>query len=148
MSRCVQTAMGLFRRLRAVTQALAALLAVGGLLAPVAGALHAASSRHAPCLEHGEMLEADGPAHAPRDHARHSGAQFEAAGQSQAHGHEHCALLSLAHSRALPSCEAPRGLPLASLSESLPAAPGAAPRASLPLLHLAPKGSPPPAARG
>ena len=133
------------RRVSPSSRALAALLALSGFALPVLGALHAASSRHVACAEHGEFVEGDAQASVALHDHRIDTAQFERGDSPTvpAHGHEHCAVLAQARQGALPAAvqrTAARDLVLLGLRE---AAERVVAPSAIPLLHLAPKSSPP-----
>ncbi len=122
----------------------AAAIAVVALLCHAGAWVHTAATPHVTCVEHGESVHLDQPAHqAPvaaafSDHDRLTVAS--AIAESAAHEHEHCGLAN--HRTA--SATTPPALSAHAQTEpvqEMPPAPGE--RVSAQLLRLAPKTSPP-----
>jgi hypothetical protein len=96
---------------------------------------------HVTCLEHGERVHLIIGRQAPGQMAPGASAVVLVAAESDAHGHEHCALQGQrADSAAAP---APASAPALFAPAPLPIVAAVGP--SRPLLRLAPKTSPPPA---
>ena len=126
------------RRLRVATAvALASLLVLCNVLAQ----RHEALAAHRRCVEHGELIDADGKAPARRA-ASEPGLEV-ADGGAPAHDHDHCVVL--AHppsSDTAPSVEVAAADAPVATSLAAPAHALGHPH-PVPLLHLAPKSSPP-----
>jgi len=115
-----------------------ALLCGGG---PLASVVHLLLVRHVTCVEHGELIDADGKAPARRA-ASEPGLEV-ADGGAPAHDHDHCVVL--AHppsSDTAPSVEVAAADAPVATSLAAPAHALGHPH-PVPLLHLAPKSSPP-----
>jgi hypothetical protein len=125
------------RSLRAI--ALGALLTLGG--AQLASIAHAIVAAHVTCVEHGELIEDDGPAvPAAGDEGGKAGLQ---AGDAGAHRHDHCWLGLSAQPRAM-SHQLRRAVPHRAHAEPTAApAPGQPLAARVAVWRVAPKSSPP-----
>lgn len=132
------------------SRACALLLVVFVATGQLAASAHLSRARHDECAEHGEWVERAGHAH-PEDtladgattptRPRHA-LRSEPVSASD-HGHHHCDSLSIRRARAAePGAALEAPLPIAS-SASRPAPRDALFPRPVPLLHLAPKNSPP-----
>jgi hypothetical protein len=123
-------------RLSAASIALFALLGVGHVLP----ALHFALVAHRVCAEHGELVHESAPLAAP---AARSSEVSLVGGAPVAHEHEHCGVLALPGSLALPASWADT-VELASTGGTATAVDGArAAHIGIALLSYAPKLAPP-----
>ena len=133
---------------RPLVRAMAAALALAGLLMPLVAARHAADSSHIACAEHGELVEADAPV-APGVHAHVVNAatlEGEQGLPAELHGHAHCMFLAWASQSSLPGGRPPDALVSVSAVIEIIEPVRALIAPAIALIDLAPKSSPP--ARG